>query len=228
MKLLELRSELCRGVDHHCRRCFEGRPTAPLQCPPNVFRVGDGQKLVTFVFDKPNDNTNYRTSPLIPIAAFDDRAGIDIRLARAPSHNKLVVLCRLLGLIEPESLELASPLVHITNAAKCDVSADKGLTGRIAVPAWQARTCVGTFLTRELEAVRSRAIVFFGRNAQTYVLDEVTPLWEICARTVGERLYSVMRVSHTSPEAFNTHGKKGAAYVEPFKKLLAAAQRVAA
>ena len=181
MKLLDLRAELCTDTQHHCRRCFAGKRTEALQCPPNVFRAAgnDEAKSVTFIFDKPNDNTNYKTSTVVPIAAFDDRAGLDSRLARAPSHDKLLVLCRLIGLISPEAQDLNSSLVHITNAVKCDVSCETGKTGRIAVSAWQAATCIDNYLLRELEITRSLALVFFGKNAQSYVLNEVTPPWVI-------------------------------------------------
>lgn len=223
MKLVQLRSELCTDQLHHCRRCFVGKPTEHLQCPPNVFRAAsDDARTLAFIFDKPNDNTNYKTSPVVPITAFDDRAGVDPRLARAPSHDKLLVLCRLLGLISPEAQEFNSPLIHITNAVKCDVSCESGQTGRITISNWQAKNCIENYLLRELEITKPRGLVFFGKNAQHYVLNEFTPSWEVHSREVGGRTYKIMRVPHTSPEAFNTHGKKGQSYFQPFKQLLAA------
>jgi uracil-DNA glycosylase len=131
-------------------------------------------------------------------------------------------LCRLLGFISNDSQDLSSPITHITNAVKCDVSCETGQTGRIAVSSSQAETCIANFLIRELDAVNSKALVFFGKNAQKYVLNEDIPLWTISNKVVGNRMYKVMRVPHTSPESFNTYGEKGEAYVQPFKELLAA------
>jgi len=172
------------------------------------------------VFDKPNDNTPYKTSSLVPITVFDDRAGRDARLARAPSHSNLITLLQGLGLLALDTTSLSSAPVFITNAVKCDVSAETGKTGRISIPGWQVGNCVQKFLQRELALVAPWAVVFFGKNAQQYAMGTVTGLWEIRKSRVGERFYSTMRVPHTSPQAFNTHGRGGNAYVEPFKELL--------
>ena len=221
MTLNQLCSELCSSTDRYCRRCFVGAVTEVDQCPPNVFRAENGAepKPITFVFDKPNDNTRYKKSSLVPITIFDDRAGVDPRLTIAPSHLNLLALCRMLGIIDQSARTLSSPLVHITNAVKCDVSSETGATGRITLPSRQVRTCTNHFLANELEIVKSKAIVFFGTNAQRYVLDEVTPVWQCFTRQFAERDYIVMRVPHTSPQAFNTYGHRGQAYIEPFKKL---------
>ena len=163
MDLQQLRQELCIDTTHHCRICFAGKATESVQCPPNVFHASGSadEKLITFIFDKPNDNTPYKWSPLVPIEAFDDRAGVDKRLKRAPSHQNLLVLCRLLELIPNDSQDLHSSLIHITNAVKCDVSSDTGKTGRIDVSREQAGNCIKHFLIRELEAVKSKALIFF-------------------------------------------------------------------
>ncbi|WP_369952024.1 uracil-DNA glycosylase family protein [Ralstonia syzygii] len=112
--------------------------------------------------------------------------------------------------------------IHITNAVKCDVSADTGKSGRVVVPAEQASTCIKTFLLREFDILGTRGIVFFGANAQRYVLGNETPLWTVSVQPVGGRDYVVLRVPHTSPTAFNTHGRRGEAYVGPFREFCAA------
>ncbi len=218
MTLTQLRSELCSSGEHHCRRCFVTSPTTVVQCPPNVFRT-EGQKPIAFIFDKPNDNTRYRKSSLVPITVFDDRAGVDSRLSIAPSHVNLITLCQMLEGISPGAHNLSSPLVHITNAVKCDVSCETGKTGRIVLPANQVETCTENFLANELRIVNPKALVFFGINAQRYVLNEQTPLWDLATRPFGGREYVFMRVPHTSPESFNTHGDMGRTYIEPFKRL---------
>ena len=226
MTLSELRHEICRDKDTFCRACFTGKPTASSQCPPNVFRAGTEEetRIITFVFEKPHDNTNYRTSPIVPIEAYDDRAGIDSRLGRAPSHQTLISLYRLLGFIQPDSEDLHSGLVHLTNAVKCDVSCETGMTGGIEIPKGQAITCVNLFLLRELDVVQSKGIVFFSKNAQRYVMNRVTPMWAIQSAVIGTRFYKIMRVPHTAPTPFNTFGKRGQAYIEPIKTLLSEIQ----
>jgi hypothetical protein len=104
--LAELRNELCASREVFCQRCFVGQTTQAQQCPPNVFRAEgvDAQKPIAFIFDKPNDNTPFRDSPLVPITIFDDRAGVDRRLPRAPSHSMLLLLCRRLGIIHADTV----------------------------------------------------------------------------------------------------------------------------
>lgn len=225
--LERLRQALCVNAERHCRLCFEGMGAAVEQCPPNVFRVDPQMptKRIAFVFDKPNDNRPHRSSPLVPITVYDDRAGSIAALPRAPSHRTLINLCHRLGVIDPSTERLDSSQIHFTNAVKCDVSADTGQSGRIVVSLAQANTCVKTFLVRELDILGTRGIVFFGTNAQSYVLGQTTALWKVCARQINGRDYVVLRVPHTSPTAFNTHGHSGAAYVAPFEELCAAIER---
>lgn len=220
----ELRRQLCVDSENHCRHCFVGKPTARSQCPPNTFRTSllRGEKPIAFVFDKPNDNTQYRTSSIVPIDTFDDRAGVDNGLARAPSHARLLALCKLLNLIDSDSQSVDISNIHITNAVKCDVSSETGLSGRVVVGRDQADACIKNFLLRELEACNTKGVIFFGVNAAKYVLGIETKAWVLERRLIGSRQYWVMRVPHTSPESYNTHGKNGQAYIEPFKRLLAA------
>lgn len=221
MPINELRNQLCESRSTHCRKCFDSSTFKSRQNPPNVFRATNSGTLgpIAFIFDKPNDNTNLRNSELVPITIFDDRAGVAPGLLRAPSHSKLISLCKLLDLITPTTDCLDSPNLYITNAVKCDLCSETGRTGRVRINARQAEECVGTFLLDELQIVKPRALVFFGANAQRYVLGKTTPLWEIHQEQLSGHPYLVMRVPHTSPTPFNTHGGGGNKYIEPFKEL---------
>ena len=94
-----------------------------------------------------------------------------------------------------------------------------GKTGRVQVEYQQAEACRERFLVHELLAVKAQALVFFGKNAQKYVLGQITPLWSIDKKQLIDNSYWVMRVPHTSPTSFNTYGGKGQNYIVPFKKL---------
>lgn len=221
MRLTKLRNKLCQSTDKFCRKCFIGTPYEGQQNPPNVFRVAKPQISIpiAFIFDKPNENTKFKNSTLVPITIYDDRAGIDYRLSRAPSHSTLIALCKLLGLIPAKSDSLDSNNVYITNAVKCDMCCVTGKTGRVKINDKQAATCRETFLFQELAAVEARGLIFFGANAQEFVLGESTPLWSVNKKQLNGREYWVLRVPHTSPTAFNTHGGKGENYLAPFEEL---------
>lgn len=221
MFLKKLRNQLCQGTEKYCRKCFVGTQFEAQQNPPNIFRTANltTSRHVAFVFDKPNDNTNFRNSELVPITIYDDRAGVDRRLPRAPSHSTLISLCRLLGLIAQNSNCLESPNLYITNAVKCDMCSTTGKTGRVNVNDRQAKVCRERFLVKELQAVKARALIFFGENAQRYALGKTTPLWSIHKEQLNDSSYWVMRVPHTSPTPFNTHGGRGQNYIVPFNEL---------
>ena len=221
MSLKELRSQLCESSRNFCRICFVNTNFVNLQNPPNVFRINKlGEPLpVAFIFDKPNDNTLFRNSALVPITIFDDRAGAIPQLHRAASHSTLILLCRLLRLIPQNSNCLESSNFYVTNAVKCDVCSMTGKTGRVIVNDQQVFVCRERFLVKELQAVKARALVFFGVNAQRYSLGFITPLWEISNKLINGTNYWVMRVPHTSPSSFNTYGGKGQNYIAPFNEL---------
>lgn len=221
MSLEELKSQLCQGLECYCDVCFRGTPFADRQNPPNVFRIANPSvsRPIAFIFDKPNDCTNYKNSELVPITIYDDRAGTDPRLPRAPSHSTLILLCRRLGLIPQESDSLESPYIYVTNAVKCDMCAATGRTGRVKVHDKQADRCRRRFLERELVEVGARALIFFGVNAQQYTIGRCSSLWSIERQCIGSQDYWMIRVPHTSPTPFNTHGAKGDNYVAPFKEL---------
>jgi len=221
MSLAKLKSQLCQGVERYCDVCFRGTQFKGRQNPPNVFRTANtcASRPIAFIFDKPNDNTKYKKSKLVPITIYDDRAGVDPHLARAPSHLTLILLCRQLGLIPNDSDSLESPYIYVTNAVKCDVCAVTGRTGRVKVNDEQADRCRGLFLEHELVEVGARAVMFFGVNAQQYTIGRSTPLWSIERQCIGSQDYWSMRVPHTSPTPFNTHGARGRNYNAPFWKL---------
>lgn len=219
--LRTLRNELCQSATQFCRKCFRSSPYEQLQNPPNIFRIPNhGISIpLALIFDKPNDNTTLKSSPLVPITIYDDRAGIDRGLHRAQSHSTLLQLCRVLHLIPENSDSLDSDLIYITNAVKCDMCFATGTTGRVKINARQVAVCRETFLFNELAAVNARGLVFFGANAQEFVLGESTPLWLVVKKRLNSRDYWVLRVPHTSPTSFNTHGGKGAHYLAPFQDL---------
>ena len=219
--LRTLRDKLCQSTTQFCRECFRSSPYEQLQNPPNVFRIpNDGISIpLAFIFDKPNDNTTLKSSPLVPITIYDDRAGTDRRLHRAQSHSTLLLLCKMLNFIPEDSDSLESDLIYITNAVKCDICCTTGTTGRVKINARQAAVCRKTFLFNELTAVNARGLVFFGANAQEFVLGESTPLWSIVRKQLNSLDYWVLRVPHTSPTSFNTHGGKGRHYLAPFQDL---------
>lgn len=221
MPLKELASKLCQNREKYCRFCFEGSRFKTSQNPPNVFRVVDSglSASIAFVFDKPNDNTRLKNTECIPITIYDDRSGNHNLLRRSPSHLNLINLCRMLNLIPPNSTSLAIPNIHVTNAVKCDVCSDTGQTGRIDINEKQARACRELFLVNELIAVKARSIIFFGNNSQRYTLNGTTPLWSISDAYIKNTKYSIMRVPHTSPTSFNTHGRNGQEYIKAFNEL---------
>lgn len=221
MPLKKLRNQLCQGTKKYCHECFVGTQFEAKQNPPNVFRTAnfEASRPIAFVFDKPNDNTKYRDSELVPITIYDDRAGIDPRLPRAPSHSTLIVLCRLLGLIAQNSNCLESHNLYITNAVKCDKCSDTGKTGRVRINDKQTALCRDRFIMKELQAVNARALIFFGINAQKYTLGWTTHLWEIHEVQLNCVSCWVMRVPHTAPTPFNTHGGRGQNYIAPFNEL---------
>lgn len=218
MSLMELRNQLCQSAEEFCRKCFLGTGFEKKQNPPNVFRVTKpGVSIpLAFIFDKPNDNTNLRCPELVPITIYDDRIEVDNCLPRAPSHSRLIRLCEMLGLIPSDSNCLDSSNFYITNAVKCDMCCMTGKSGRIKINNKQAATCREQFLVRELLDIDARALVFFGKNAQRFALGETTPLWSVSIKKLKERDYFVLRVPHTSPISFNTHGGKGINYIAPF------------
>lgn len=69
--------------------------------------------------------------------------------------------------------------------------------------------------------------MFFGENAQRYAMDKITMLWNVQEETLAGRHYFVMRVPHTSPQSFNTHGRKGLKYIEAFDQLYNSIRRPA-
>lgn len=218
-ELSELRDELCRSTTDFCHVCFEGSIHRREQNPPNVFRVGEhGNADLSFIFEKPNDNDAYRTSDAVPISVFDSRPLLGIR---QPSYVNLLRLLELVGLAAPTPGRdpFAAGRVHVTNAVKCDKCAKTGKTGRVAINARQVKTCVDRFLLKELSILRPKAVVFFGKASQEYVCGYTTAMWVCNEAVLGGRPYWVMRVPHTSPQPFNTHGKRGRAYIEPFKTL---------
>ena len=218
----ELRDQLCRSATSFCRVCFEGSAYRREQNPPNVFRIDRRRRpQLFFIFDKPNDNDAFRTSDAVPITIF----GPGPDFGRQPSYANLLRLWKLLGFGEVAAGRdpLASELVHVTNAVKCDKCAETGKTGRVAINDRQVKTCVDRFLLKELAILRPKALVFFGTKPQRYVCGHTTEPWACTEAKVGDRSYWMMRVPHTSPTSYNTHGGVGAAYIEPFKNLKARA-----
>lgn len=126
----------------------------------------------------------------------------------------LLTLCELLGLIPPNSASLESPHIYITNAVKCDMSATTGQVGRIGIAQIQSDKCIKTFLLKELEIVNPQVLVFFGLNAQRYVLGHTTPLWAQGKCELDGRDYTFMRVPHTAPSPFNVYGQAGVRYTQ--------------
>ena len=218
-ELSELRGELCRSTTDFCHVCFEGSIHRCEQNPPNVFRVaGRRSPDLFFIFEKPNNNDAFRSSDAVPILAFDPRPLLGLR---QPSYVNLLRLLELVGLAAPTPGQdpFATGGVHVTNAVKCDKCAETGKTGRVAINARQVKTCVDRFLLKELTILRPKALVFFGTAPQTYVCGYTTAMWMCTEAVLGDRPYWMMRVPHTSPQPFNTHGKRGRAYIEPFKTL---------
>ena len=213
-----LREQLCRDANEYCRECFAGSPCAANQNPPNVFRVGrNTHASLFFIFDKPNNNDGLRPE-LVPIAIFDPRP-----FGHQPTHSNLCHLLEDLGFSSADSTAdpLDSDLVHVTNAVKCDKCAVTGRSGRVAIGETQATTCRSRFLLRELAIIKPVALVFFGEFPQRYVLGKSTPLWKLSQVSLAGVTYWVMRVPHTSPTAFNTHGGQGEKYKLPFQDLRA-------
>ncbi len=145
---------------------------------------------------------------------------MDDRLPLVPSHSNLIFLCQTLGLIPKDSTCLNSSNFYITNAVKCDMCSLTGKSGRVKINKDQAVKCIDQFLIHEILKVGARALVFFGENAQKFALGETTPLWAIRKRNIKQCEYLIMRVPHTSPTPFNTHGGKGHRYKDPFRELL--------
>ncbi len=213
-----LQEKLCSSATAFCTQCFVQSPHRKVQNPPNVFRIGRNRAAKVFlVFDKPNNNDSLRTSPLVPITIFDPRL-----VGTNDSHGNLIRLLDALGLDSGGAGgdRLDTDYFHVTNAVKCDKCAMSGRTGRVAINDRQVRTCTTTFFLQELAIIRPKAVVFFGEAPQRYVLGRVTAPWEPQNLAIGGRMYWVMRVPHTSPQSFNTHGGAGANYVAPFQKLV--------
>ena len=216
-----LRERLCKDAQDFCKECFAGSPYEAVQNPPNVFRVGKNlQAKIFFIFDKPNNNDGFRSSDLVPITICDPRP----IFGPPATHRNLLLLLDILGLrSERASADpLDSEAVHVTNAVKCDKCAVTGQTGRVAIGETQARKCVSRFLSQELAIIRPSALIFFGEAPERNVLGYSTPLWVAHQASVAGESYWVMRVPHTSPTSFNTHGGRGEHYREPFQKLLSA------
>ena len=214
-----LRGQLCTGVAEFCRECFTTSPYAATQNPPNVFRVGKNLHAKTFfIFDKPNDNDSFRTSALVPIVICDPRP----IFGPPPTHRNLLVLLDKLSLSSASNTHdpLESDAVHFTNAVKCDKCAVTGKTGRVVIGEIQVRNCMSKFLLRELVVIKPVALVFFGEAPQQNVLGYTTPVWAAQPASIADATYWVMRVPHTSPQSFNTHGGKGDKYIAPFRNLM--------
>jgi hypothetical protein len=173
---------------------------------------------IFFIFDKPNNNDLFRTSSMVPITICDPRPVF----GPPATHRNLLLLLQIVGLVSPTATgnPLDSGVVYITNAVKCDKCAVTGATGRVAIGKKQTEICVSRFLLRELTIIKPSALVFFGEAPQLNVLGYATPIWDTVSAVIGEHTYLVMRVPHTSPTAFNTHGGKSEKYREPFRKLL--------
>jgi hypothetical protein len=218
-----LRDKLCMDPSHFCRVCFEGRATEKGQNPPNVFRVGTGTHAkIFFIFDKPNRNDGNRA--FVPIKICDPRFNSN------STQRNLLTLLDMLALVHPGfkpahgvADQFDCDLVHITNAVKCDKSALTGEAGGIEVGGQQARTCISTFLHRELAIIQPKALVFFGEPPYRYVVGNRIDPWEVRSTPIDGRTYWVMRVPHTTATPFNSHGGKGAKYIEPFRRLLTCA-----
>ena len=206
-ELKNLRDTLCRSKTEFCDVCFAGSPRSHEQNPPNVFRIGRTNKpSFFFVFDKPNNNDDFRTSELVPISVFDPRPVF----GRQPSYDNLLRLLELVGLqTQGQDDPLASGPIHVTNAVKCDKCSETGMTGRVPINMMQARACVDRYLIRELAILQPKAIVFFGKAPQRVRLreGEVTPIWKSRKVTIGGRSYWTMRVPHLAH--FYTHGGGG-------------------
>jgi len=216
-ELAVLRDMLCRSKTEFCRVCFTSAPHGVEQNPPNVFRVDRKVRpSFFFIFDKPNNNDMFRASDLVPITVFDARPAF----GRQPSYDNLLRLLDLLGLrTRGQGDPLASGSVHVTNAVKCDKCALTGQAGRVTINPEQSENCVDRYLARELAILRPQALVFFGKAPQEYALGYATPTWQAIQATISGATYWMMRVPHTSPTSYNTHGRVGAGYVEPFKQL---------
>jgi len=220
--LLQLRNELCADTSHFCRVCFDGTPYSNSQNPPNVIRATAERAKVFFVFDKPNRNDGNRA--FVPITICDPRFGDN------STQRNLLTLLEMLSVVNTgfrpargSADEFGSEFVHITNAVKCDKSALTGEPGGISVGSQQARICVQTFLHRELAIIQPKVLVFFGELPYQYVIGQRIGLWEAKAVAIDRRAYWVMRVPHTTATPFNTFGRKGQAYIEPFRRILTCA-----
>lgn len=220
-KLSELRDELCRSTTDFCHVCFKGSARRK-QNPPNVFRTTGSQRPdFFFVFEKPHDNDLFRTSDAVPISVFDPRPlGV-----RQPSYENLRRVLGLVGLAAPTPDEdpFAAGRVYVTNAVKCDKCAETGKPGSVTIKALQRRTCVDRFLLKELAILRPKALVFFGEASQKYVCGRTTDMWTCNEAILGDRSYWMMRVPHTAQRSFSRLGKRGRAYVAPFRRLAARA-----
>ena len=221
-ELRSLQEQLCTDTKNFCRECFVGSAFASVQNPPNVFRAGrNAHAKIFFIFDKPNNNDDFRRSHLVPITIGDPRQ----EFGAQPTYDNLRAIldgCGI-GSARNEADPVDSELVHITNAVKCDKCATSGQTGGITIGKNQARNCVSRFLLRELAIIKPVAVVFFSVNAQRSVLNRVTKPGEMHFVPIDGVTYRVMRVPHTAQQSFNTHGDKGEFYREPFRNLLVSA-----
>jgi len=94
-----------------------------------------------------------------------------------------------------------------------------GRTGRVKINNAQSTTCRNQFLVHELQEIGAKALIFFGANAQEFAMGKTTLLWAVRKWKLHDREYFVLRVPHTSPTPFNTHGGRGANYITPIKEL---------
>jgi len=204
-----LRERLCQSKDSFCRACFEGGSFAGEQNPPNVFRnrTSQIQPHYFFVFDKPNDNNRARGKGLEPIEVLDKR---DPRNSTRSNTARLVELLELTDKLDDDPLN--SSRIHVTNAVKCDICAETGETGPIDIRPTQALRCRQLFFFRELQILKPKVLIFFGKNADFFVTGMIGPTWQVRREIIDGTTYTVVRVPHTTATSFNTHGAKGLAY----------------
>ena len=203
---------ICSGKNDFCKDCF--KDCNILQNPPNIIRV-TGEESKTdffFIFDKPNNNTDYKDSPLLPITILDSRYEFESN----PTRVNLIRLLEQLNVNGDNSGDdpLNVSKIHITNAVKCDKCSLTGDTGAIPLNPDQVKRCTDRFLFKELEILKPKYLVFFGSYPEKYVTGTKRKMWELYDVNLNGNDYKAVRVPHTAPTPFNTFGKRGAAYAK--------------